>query len=334
MTHFAEAKYMKGQYLQSIMEKPNVVGVGIGYKETSKLRSDELCITVLVRRKLPVDALPSAALVPQQLEGVKTDVVEVGDLKAHQARTDRWRPVPGGVSIGHYLITAGTLGCVVRDRATNAKLILSNNHVLANSNQAREGDPILQPGVADQGSVENDMVARLSRFIPISFNVEPPTCEIAKGFAAISNRLAKLLGSHHRLVAQKVNAEAVNQVDAAVAIPIQGVELLDEILEIGIVGGITPAKLGMRVRKSGRSSGFTTGLITVLEATVDVNYGDMDARFEGQIITSGMSAPGDSGSLLVAENALLAVGLLFAGSEQVTIYNPIQTVLDQLQVLL
>jgi hypothetical protein len=334
MTHFAEAKYMKGQYLQSIMEKPNVVGVGIGYKETSKERSDELCITVLVRRKLPVDALPSSALVPQELEGVMTDVVEVGDLKAHQARTDRWRPVPGGVSIGHYLITAGTLGCVVRDRATNTKLILSNNHVLANSNQAREGDPILQPGVADQGSVENDMVARLSRFIPISFNIEPPTCEIAKGFVAISNRFAKFLGSRHRLIAQKVNTEAVNQVDAAVAMPIQGVEILEEILEIGIIGGITPAKLGMRVRKSGRSSGFTTGLITVLDATVDVNYGDMDARFEGQIITSGMSAPGDSGSLLVAESALLAVGLLFAGSEQVTIYNPIQNVLDQLQVLL
>jgi len=29
-------------------------------------------------------------------------------LEARQARTDKWRPAPGGVSIGHYAITAGT----------------------------------------------------------------------------------------------------------------------------------------------------------------------------------------------------------------------------------
>jgi thymidine phosphorylase len=105
-------------------------------------------------------------------------------------------------------------------------------------------------------------------------------------------------------------------------------------LEIGVIGGVTPAKLAMKVRKSGRSTGFTTGQITILDATVDVNYSERVARFDGQIVTTGMSAPGDSGSLLVAEDALLAVGLLFAGSEQVTIYNPIQAVLDSLQVLL
>jgi hypothetical protein len=334
MTHFAEAKYMKGQYLQSIMEKPNVVGVGIGYKETSKKKSEDICITVLVRRKLPVDALQPKDLVPGELEGVLTDVIEVGELRTHQSRTERWRPIPGGVSIGHYLITAGTLGCVVRDRASNEKLILSNNHVLANSNQAREGDPILQPGVADQGNVDEDLVARLHGFVPISFNIEPPTCEIAKMLATMMNRIAGLLGSKHRLIAHKEDAQAVNQVDAAVAQPVPGIEVLEEILEIGVVGGITPAKLGMRVRKSGRSTGFTSGQITVLDSTVDVNYGESKARFEGQIITSGMSAPGDSGSLLVAEDALLAVGLLFAGSEQVTIYNPIETVLEQLQVLI
>jgi hypothetical protein len=334
MTHFAEAKYMKSQYSKQIMGMPNVVGVGIGYKEASGKKLDELCITVLVRKKLPIEALPSSGLIPHELEGVKTDVIEVGELNALQARTDRWRPVPAGVSIGHYLITAGTLGCMVRDRSSNERLILSNNHVLANSNQARPGDPILQPGVADHGNVASDTVAQLIRFVPISFTVEPPTCEIAKGMVTVSNKLAQLLGSGHRLEAFKQDPQAINQVDAAVARPEVGIEFLDEILEIGIVGGVTPAKLGMRVRKSGRSTGFTTGQITILDATVDVNYSDKVARFEGQIITSGMSAPGDSGSLLVAESALLAVGLLFAGSDQVTIFNPIQAVLDGLQVLL
>jgi hypothetical protein len=47
-----------------------------------------------------------------------------------------------------------------------------------------------------------------------------------------------------------------------------------------------------------------------------------------------MSQPGDSGSLLVAANSLQAVGLLFAGSDQTTIYNPIQAVLESLEVTL
>jgi hypothetical protein len=212
--------------------------------------------------------------------------------------------------------------------------MLSNNHVLANSNQAQQGDPILQPGPADGGRVETDTVAGLMRYVPIQFQQEPPTCGLAMTVATIANLAAKLLGSQHRLEVIKVDPEAVNVADAAVAKPVNGVELMDEILDIGVVGGTTPAKLGMQVRKSGRSTGFTSGRITVLDATLNVNYGDRVARFEDQIVTTAMSSPGDSGSLLVAGDSLLAVGLLFAGSSQATIYNPIQRVLDALKVVL
>jgi hypothetical protein len=70
----------------------------------------------------------------------------------------------------------------------------------------------------------------------------------------------------------------------------------------------------------------------VLQATVDIRYGERSARFEDQIVSTGMSKPGDSGSLLVAGEALQAVGLLFAGSDQATIYNPIAAVLRALDV--
>jgi hypothetical protein len=109
---------------------------------------------------------------------------------------------------------------------------------------------------------------------------------------------------------------------------------LDEILEIGVVGGVTPASLGLTVRKSGRSTGLTTGQIIVLETTVNILYGDRTARFEGQIVTGPMSEPGDSGSLLIAGDSLLAVGLLFAGSTQATVYNPIQEVLNGLEAVI
>lgn len=333
MAHHAEINFVRGKYQTSMLERENVVGVGVGYKVHRGKQTDELCLVVLVSKKLPIEAVDPKALVPKSIDGVNTDVVEVGVIRTHQGRTDRWRPIPAGVSVGHFKITAGTFGCMVRDQASNARLMLSNNHVLANSNNAQLGDPVLQPGPADGGQVDNDIVARLERFAPISFSEEPPSCQIASGVAGLINQVARLLGSQHRLIPIRQDPQAMNQVDAAVAKPVEGVELSDEILDIGVIGGVTPTKLGMRVRKSGRSTGFTTGTITVMDATVDVNYGDRMARFDSQLISTSMSAPGDSGSLLVAEDSLLAVGLLYAGSDQVTIYNPIQIVLDRLKVL-
>ena len=117
---------------EALMSQPNVIGLGVGYKTTRGRVSDELSVVVLVRRKLPPAVLSEEALLPQELEGIRTDVIEVGDLRALADRTDRWRPAPAGVSLGHYQVTAGTFGCIVHDRNSGTRLVLSNNHVLAN----------------------------------------------------------------------------------------------------------------------------------------------------------------------------------------------------------
>ncbi len=328
-----EVTWVKERHKELILAKPNVVGVGTGFKETRGRTTDKLCVVAMVRQKVPRAGLRPVSLVPSELDGVRTDVIQVGELRALPARTDRMRPVPSGVSLGHYKVTAGTLGCIVRDQATGTRLLLSNNHILANSNDAKLGDPILQPGPLDGGRVARDMVATLERFCAIQFSTEPATCDLASGYASVGNALAKLIGSKHRVMVYRSDPGASNRVDAATARPVDGVEVLDEILDIGVIGGTAPAGLGMPVRKSGRTTGFTTGQIIVLEATVIIKYGDRSARFEGQIVTGPMSKPGDSGSLLVAGDSLLAVGLLFAGSEQATIYNPIQDVLDNLEAV-
>ena len=334
MAHEAEVRQAKRSHAETILRKPNVVGVGAGLRERGGRLTDEVCLVALVERKVPKAALPPEALVPPEVDGVPTDVVQVGRLRAFAGPTERWRPAPGGVSVGHYLVTAGTLGCVVRDRQTGERLLLSNNHVLANLNDARPGDPILQPGALDGGREDNDVLARLVRFHPLRFAAEPGTCGLARGVAGALNLAARAAGSRHRLQTVRQDPAAVNRVDAAVARPLDDTWIADEILDIGVVGGVTPARLGMAVRKSGRSTGFTVGTVNVLDATVSIDFEGRTGRFEGQIITTPMSRPGDSGSLLVAADALLAVGLLFAGSEQATIYNPIQEVLDTLGVRL
>ncbi len=75
-------------------------------------------MVVLVRRKLPPVSLRETDFIPREVAGVRTDVFEVGDLRPLTVYTERHRPAPGGVSLGHYQITAGTLGCVVRDHQT------------------------------------------------------------------------------------------------------------------------------------------------------------------------------------------------------------------------
>ena len=324
---------VKERFKETILRKPNVVGVGTGFKEVRGRRTTDLCVVALVRVKVPRAGLAEDELVPSRVEGIPTDVVEVGELRAEQARTDRWRPAPGGISIGHFKVTAGTLGTAVRDRASGERLILSNNHVLANSNQADVGDAVLQPGAIDGGSPNSDTLARLERFVEIQLNQEPPTCGIAKLVAELLNGLARLVGSRHRLRVIQENPQAVNRVDAAVAKPLNSADLLPEILDIGEVQGSVAPTLGMAVRKSGRTTGFTTGQVNVIETTVTVNYGEnRTARFECQFVTTPMSQGGDSGSLLVDGETLRAVGLLFAGSAQATIYNPIQDVLEGLQI--
>ncbi len=330
---------VKERLKDSLLSKANVVGVGVGYKFRRGLRTESVCLVALVRVKRPRDQLAERDVVPSLVEGIATDVIEVGELRPLQAPTDRWRPAPGGVSVGHPSITAGTLATVVRDRQSGRRMILSNNHVLADTNRGARGDEILQPGRADGGRPGRDGIARLERFVPISFSLDTATCPVAQGVAGIGTAIARIIGSKHQLVAIQVDEDATNEVDAAVAAPLADDLVSDEVREIGVVLGLgtRDPELGLSVLKSGRSTGPTAGEITVLSATVDVNYGtspleDQIARYEDQIVTTEMSEPGDSGSLLVDAGNHRAVGLLFAGSERVTLHNPIARVLAVLDV--
>lgn len=330
-----EAKTAKDQYKQELMGKPNVVGVGVGYKIVAGQQTDVPCVIVFVTQKVAAESLSRKQLVPEEVAKVPTDVVESGEIFAHQSRTGKFRPAPGGVSIGHRQITAGTLGAVVRDRNSGDRLILSNNHVLTNSNSASPGDIILQPGSADGGTVANDAIGSLLRYQPIQFDAEPGPpgdCSRANAFAGFGNRLARALNSEHRVYSYRTQ-QAVNLVDAAVARPFNDIDIVERVLDIGEISGPKEAVVGMPVRKSGRTSGLTNGSIMALNTMVTVNYGgNRNAVFDQQIVSGPMSQPGDSGSLLVDGDSHRAVGLLFAGSQQTTIYNPIKLILDLLEL--
>ncbi len=322
MAELAEFTKVRRAHEGVILAKPNVVGVGIGYKVRRGQTTDELSIVIMVRQKLPEAGLDAEALLPPVIDGLGTDVIEVGDLRALQARTDRWRPAPGGVSLGHYQVTAGTFGSVVRDRTTGDRLILSNNHVLANSNNAQLGDAILQPGPAD-GGTSADQIGTLAEFVPIAFDGGAPP-------GGCLPQLMSLLGIAPRKPVQ-VNEPGNNKVDCALARPTTPDLVNPDILNIGVPIGAGTATLGTQLQKSGRTTRHTTGTVLQIDVTVTVNYGGPIATFTGQLMAGAMSQGGDSGSA-VLDMSKRVVGLLFAGSASTTIINPIQFVLDALSV--
>lgn len=207
---------------------------------------------------------------------------------------------------------SGTLGSLVASGTT--QYILSNNHVLADTNTGHTGDPIIQPGLADvgcntscatTGSCQN--VASLSTFVPLG----------------------------------------TSNVDAAIAQVISGqVDSGGSILEVGVPANtqaaIDSTAIGRGVAKSGRTTGLTCANLSSINTNVRVQYQTGCGSGQKFFITytnqiaiqsAGFSAGGDSGSLIVTSDTTQPIGLLFAGSDTVTIGNRISDVISAFSAL-
>jgi len=309
---FERVKEVQEKHTARLMAIKGVVGTAIGCDQ-----EDRPDIKVFVEE-------PGVAGIPKKLDDVSVEVVVTGKIYAlpkpegkpgggttidPKARFDR--PVPIGVSTGHPDITAGTIGCRVKD-ASGAVYALSNNHVYANENTAGIGDNVLQPGPYDGGKDPDDAIGTLFDFGWITFyNADNPPIPIP-----------------------------TNTIDAAIAAIIKD-------SDTPRVGKATPsngygtpksttasAYVNMQVQKYGRTTVLTKGKVYATNATVDVGYGfGRTARFVNQIWVYSSRAfiqGGDSGSLLVTNASKNPVGLLFAGdpSGQWAVANRIDLVLS------
>jgi hypothetical protein len=218
------------------------------------------------------------------------------------------RPLTIGSSVGHVGVTAGTLGAFVK--RGGRILMLSNAHVLANENEGKLGDAVLQRAYDDGGRPPRDRVGTLA-------------------------------------AAVRLKSRGTNVVDAALAVIAAGIEH-DPALLRGLVQGRDRRLAGLgedfldegtTVYKVGRTTGVTKGRVTAFDLdNVVVNYDLGNVRFDGQVEIEGtgkrpFSDGGDSGSLIVDED-MQAVALLFAGGEMggrnglgLTYANPIHRVL-------
>lgn len=281
------------RHTRALMQRPGVVGTAVGLNDEGRPS-----VRIFLAHGQVRD-------LPDHLDNVPVSRVVTGLFFPRQDRTARARPAPIGYSVGHPDITAGTLGA----RVTNGTqvFILSNNHILANNNNASIGDAALQPGPFDGGTQPNDVIGTLHDFEPISFS---------------SN----------------------NIMDAAIALVDPSAISGSTPATAGYGAPSTTlaqATVGLGVQKYGRTTGHTFGTVAETNVTVSICFetrGPFNcaraATFVGQFSISdgSFSDGGDSGSLIVTENGNNPVGLLFAGSSTRTIANPIEAVLNRFGV--
>ena len=286
----------------------NLVGIGVGNKIVQNNVTGRPSVRFYVVRKLDKGVILREHLLPSEIEGVETDVVEVGHLRAQvSSQRKRLRPAKPGCSIGFTLnasrdglLMAGTFGALVANGDT--RYILSNNHVLANENLLPVGAPILQPGPLDSGDERSDAIARLSRFVPLSFTTP-------------------------------------NRVDCAIA-EILAPEFVRSTLmaRVGKLSSSQPINVvtGMSLEKVGRGSGYTTGEVFDVSATIKLSYEMGEITFLNQILirstSRAFSADGDSGALVVDTESGRAAGLLIGGSGTFSVANHLEDVLRELDV--
>ncbi len=287
---------------------PQIQGYGVSHRQTSGDRLKDLALKVYVDKKKPKHILgdqlvPPKIKIPELGITVETDVEEIGSIEL-ELDTARHRPAFPGCGLGHVDVTVGTFGCLVQKKGDSSKLyILSNSHILANEGLASIGDNIIQPGDYDGGNAPNDVIAKLAEFVPFDFNVS-----------------------------------AENHVDAAIARVIRKNQVISKIAVIGVPpSDVGVARIGTRVKKTGRTTGFTLGEVLDTDFKTTLKYKktkttEGEVKFADQVLCTRYTAGGDSGSIVLHETTNKILGLHFAGSPSTSIFNKIHHVINELDI--
>ena len=217
------------------------------------------------------------------------------------------RPARGGDSIGHPNGITGTLGALVEDK-NHRKFILSCNHVIADVNRGNKGaDEIWQPGKKDGGKAKDK------------------------------------IGTLHDFKTLNLGGTVPNDIDAAICTEASPGTVAAGIRSLGTITGIDAnPPLRTKVRKEGRTTKVTAGVLRIKRLSMIVTYPDgNDALFDEQFAIIGSSTKtyfaeqGDSGAIVIDDKDQ-AIGLLIADSDGIDISyaNPIKPVLDYFGVTL
>jgi len=263
-----------------------ITGVDFGFIYKDGKRTQKRGIRFHVAKKRSSEQLRDPERLPDELHGLKCDVLQAV-YKPHGSSTTQLGQLAPGLSIGNLPRRAtGTLGMIVSDSETGKPCVLSNWHVLAGSTAAGAGDEIVQPGPASLGAGDPaNKVAELLRWTNLDHGYDAALGMITEGVTF----------SNH-------NDDA----------------------NIDLVSTIEPT-LGMRLVKSGLSSRFTRAIVDGVDGSYPIDYssyGDTTRWMDGiHLVPDPLSKDdeitldGDSGSVWFQEKSGHAVALNFSGED-------------------
>ncbi|WP_241243018.1 S1 family peptidase [Paenibacillus whitsoniae] len=315
MATFHEALRHKKRIAHTLLKRPEVTAIGVGYVDPHKPALGASVIVYTQKKIVPssMNGLRTVATQAGASSAVPVRFVASGTFKCHALLThpkifkpatfrSRIRPVPGGVSVGKANPAAtGTAGLIVTKN--NQLYVLSNNHVLIKDNSPLYS-ATLQPGPADGGTLASDQLGRAYQFVPLQNN-------------------------------------AVNYQDSAIAVASN--QLLNPRYQvtssgslITVPGHVLSYSVGAQLVKSGRTTGFVRGTVEANHVDVRVSYGGRlgTLLFRNQSVIRGnngpVSLPGDSGSVWLRASDRYAAALNFAGTPDGTrsISNPIALIMS------
>ncbi|WP_178022435.1 hypothetical protein [uncultured Paenibacillus sp.] len=294
MASFRKAYLLKQRIAGNMLKKNGVHGVGVGLRDPKRPKlgaaiivyADALSTTAASKKKSKSKRTTALPRYLKPRAGVPFRIVRSPRFCKRSGKfTRRIRPVVAGYSVGT-ADASGTAGLIVSSDANGcSRLILSNNHVLANNNTGCFS-ATLQPGGADGGTIRKDRIGQLDRFI-------------------------------------KLSRKRPNYLDAATARPLRRSLLKPAYAVFGIVPGhVRSYKVGDRLKKVGRTTGVVTGTVESIHTDVQVDYGDYGnlgtITFKDQSVIRGkrpVSLEGDSGSVWLTRKGNLAAAVNFAGSD-------------------
>ena len=294
----------------ALWNDPNVLGFGVGPKITGGGRSD-FSLVFFVRKKLPRSRLRNLIEIPKHLN-LRTSGLRVRtDVQEWGGHPIAHATLKSGASIGDINGNSGTMTLGVQDRSTGAPLILSCSHVLALCGAGHKGDKVESP--ADPGSnPEANMVGELARFTII----DPSSPN--------------------------------NEVDAAVAQPTDGIQLLNSIPGTSGISGIRDltqedenSVSGLEVRQFGAATGMQAGAIRNIHVSTSIVYhqlsGDPSVDFVELVESDCVSQEGDSGAaVLDLGSPARVVGMHIAGMPDGSggLFTHIRYVFQSMEVIL
>jgi len=283
------------------------------------LNHDIEVIRIYVEKKQPLSELHESWVLPQSIGDIPIDIVEIGKVEAQvdpvpkDGRHQQVRPMMSGISVGHVAITAGTLGHL--SKYTDGELYATSNaHVLTPNPSFEVGsytdNRIVQPGKYDDLNIGANHVGEYfwhERIYPIS---QTSTCPITKAVVWTFNTIASL-GWKSRLSSY---VAGTNYHDFAAFKIKDGIgydqtktfdfELTDYTLSGRLFAGSASNTILCKIkyevaagfipevsyidepnfmdelRKSGRTTGDTTGKVMDVDGVINVNYGNFTAKIK------------------------------------------------------